>query len=306
MYISLFWLVLALCCTCIVHSSSCVIDHDCYTGTSIQYQCCNQRCYAVPYDDFRCSCLSNDDCPYREICSNIRRCDTPTENPTTRPYIPTPRKYGCKVGSSSNCEEGEICYRSLCRTRTSLRDQSTTHQDRRDVDQLLSILLPILIPVVVFPCLVYCTVKLKNMEERRRQRRWGLGYRPPLPPAPQNHRAGGTTVPTTSQASELQSVNTAASSHNDHTVIQLERLAPSAPQLSPSGEAREATTGRISQGPHQQAESDVSSATVIGYPSSLPPSASSPYNEERRVQYGEDAPPSYEEAIKNYHVVARL
>lgn len=309
MHVSMFLLVLALIC-CSVHSKSCVKDSDCYERDyngnilSVGWQCCNQRCYSLNRGGCPCG-FSEDQCPSGETCNYRKyRCEPyiPTKGTTTRRYTtqtsprPTIISDHKSCMSDSDCGENEKCYGS--------RHASCISVDKNEdlKYNVLNIGLPVGLSLLLLPFFGYYGYKLKTLEERRRLRSYGMPYRLPVR-RPQNSCTGTTEQPT-SQATELQSVNS-ASSHNDRTVIEVECSSPSAPQLPspqnvPIGEAVEP------RGTDEQAGIAVSSAAVIGNSSGSLPGAPPPYNEIRRLQNGdveEQPPPSYEEAIENYNVV---
>ncbi len=187
----------------------------------------------------------------------------------------------CK--NSSDCEENEYCYfgrlgswkSGYCHERCDLEEEERQERKKDLERNLLNIGLPIGILFLIMPCLVYFTLKYLNNRERRR---YGIPYRSPAR-APQSSRAGATRQPRNSQATELQPVSN-SSSHNDRTVIEVEQLAPSAPQLpAPQNIPTEEVMESIE--PEEQPDIAVSSETVIDNSSSLVPGAPPSYNEIR-------------------------
>ncbi|KAL9959595.1 hypothetical protein ACROYT_G032930 [Oculina patagonica] len=299
MYISLLWLVLSSIC---VRSWACVTDSDC-SWTDV---CCKSGdCISNNAKWFRCPCISSDECKRDERCYYGRCEPIPTVSLTTTTSARPTRDGDCK--KDSDCEENYYCYRGrfgrwksgYCNIKPRDLEEEERQKRKKDLERnLLNIGLPIGIPFLIMPCLVYFTLKYLNKRERRR---YGIPYRSPAR-TPQRSQAGATGQPRNSQATELQTVST-SSSHNDRTVIEVEQLAPSAPQLPapqniPTEEVMESTE------PEEQTDIAVSSETVIDNSSSLVPGAPPSYNEIRRLQNGggEQPPPSYEEAIVNYNI----
>lgn len=339
MHVSMFLLVLALSCFSVHSDKYCAKDSDCYprggNGNFVWWQCCNRICHVFSRTQNSCPCYGRYKCPRGETCGSKWLCEryTPTEAPT----VTTTQRYTTKewtplvitkyksCTSDSDCRDDQECFDSvetdgpLCMPKS----EDLTYY------RLLHIGLPIGLPILLMPLFGYCGYKAKMWEERRRLRCYGTGgpYSQPAHP-PQNSRTRSTRQPTTSRATELQSVSTASSHHdravieverppptapqlstassrNDHAVIEMERPPPTAPQLPlpqnlPTDEAMEP------RGADQQAGIAVSSsAAVIGHSSgSLLPGAPPSYEEIRRVQNGEvveQPPPSYEEAVENYN-----
>ena len=270
--------------------------------------CCHHKCYRWSYPhSVSCPCgfdQNSQNCPSGEIC-NFRtyRCEpyTPTEGTTTRRYTratarPTWEGY-CK--DDSDCGENEYCYRG----RTGRNDHGYCYK-RRDIEEeerqrrkkeleygLLNIGLPVGVPLLLMPFFAYCGYKLKMWELRSR---YGRPYRSPVG-APRNSQAAASGQAARTQVTEIS--------------IGMERLSPSTTELPAAQnistveaiEVIEPTDSR------EQTVAAVSNVTVIenSSRSDLLPDAPPAYNEIRRLQDGdeEQAPPSYQEAIENYHIV---
>ena len=301
-------LVLALTCFSVYSDEYCYKDSDCYpldgngNWVSDNWLCCNRICVFNPRENL-CPCGYGEyECPSGEICSSKWLCEpyTRTEAPTVA--TTTTRRvltvFNCE--SDSDCRENQECYEGI-ETNGPICVQKS--EDLKNT--LLHIGLPVGLSLLLLPLFGYCGYKAKTWEERRWLRSYGTGsaHREPAR-GPQNSRARTTGQPTTSRATELQSVST-ASSHNDRTVIDVERAPPSAPQL-PLSQTVPADEAMEPRGADQQAGIAVSSSGVViaNSSGSLLPGAPPSYNDIRRLQNREvveQPPPSYEEAIENYN-----
>ena len=308
MYVSLLLMVLALIC---VSSLACVKDSDCDDSSNWTFVCCRNVCYLKSSQGFRCSCHSSYQCKSGESCI-YGGCRLSRYTPTIRRDVTTrarPTLFAGYCEANSDCRENEYCVfgrtgsstkSGYCSKRRDVEEEERRQRKKELENTLLNIGLPIGVPFLLMPCIIYYTLKCRNREERNR---YGRPYRPPVS-APRNSRGGATGQPTSSHATEQQSLST-ASSHNNRTVIEMERLSPSAPQIPATqhipttGEAMDRTET------DEQAAMTVSNATVVEISSDLLPGAPPSYNEIRRLQNGdeEQPPPSYEEAIENYDVV---